>query len=300
MTDRVVVSAPAKVNLHLSVGDRRTDGYHEVATVMQALALHDTLVLEPAARLSVETRPDLGISGPENLAAKAATALAEAVGQQPAFSIRIRKRIPVGAGLGGGSADAAAALFGLALAWGIEPDAPVLRDVAAAIGADVPFFLDGGCAWMAGRGDELVRRLAAPVLHVAIVHPGASIGTAEAYRAFDAAPHASLTAPDAMLAALAAGDAAAVGAALYDAMAPAAVGLVPQVGEALAWMGAARGVLGACLAGSGSAVFGIFADEASAAGAASVARERGWWATATGTRAAGVESLPGEAEEESE
>jgi 4-diphosphocytidyl-2-C-methyl-D-erythritol kinase len=290
--------APAKVNLYLAVGGVRPDGYHDVLTVMQALELHDTVELSPAEALSVACEPDPGVPAEENLAWRAAEALGAALGREPAFRIVVGKRIPAGAGLGGGSADAAAVLAGIARFWGVPREDRRLLSVAASLGADVPFFLEGGCALLDGRGDRLVRRLRVPRLRLALVNPLVPVPTAAAYAAFDAAPQPAPPGPGAMLSALDSGDPGLVAAALYDNLTPAATALVPEVADALALVEAAPGVLGACMAGSGSTVFGVFRDPAGAARTVAAARERGWWAEVSATRdgGAGIDDTDEESE----
>ncbi|HEY3317793.1 MAG TPA: 4-(cytidine 5'-diphospho)-2-C-methyl-D-erythritol kinase [Coriobacteriia bacterium] len=298
--EALLVEAPAKVNLYLAVGERRSDGYHDVETVMQALELHDSVLLTPADTLRVTCEPDPGLPGDENLVARAARALGEAVGRDPAYAIRVRKRIPAGGGLGGGSADAAATLAGLAHAWALDARDPALVASAASVGADVPFFLAGGCALLRGRGDRLVKRLPDPRLHVALVNPGVPVSTAAAYAALDATPRPAAPGAAGMVAALEAGDPQGIGRALFDDMTPAALGLAPVVADALALLRDRAGVLGACLSGSGSTVFGIFADALSAEEAARAGRGHGWWAEATRTRDGGVALQPAGHREESE
>jgi 4-diphosphocytidyl-2-C-methyl-D-erythritol kinase len=288
---RVIVTAPAKVNLYLAVGARRPDGYHDIETVMQALELHDTLRIEPAEAFDLTCEPGLGVPAEANLVARAARSLGEALGREPAFAMHLTKRIPAGAGLGGGSADAAAALAGLARLWDLPAGDPLLEECAAALGADVPFFLHGGCALMGGRGDKLVRRLPSSRLHLALVNPGVPIETRAAYAALDASPPPPPPGSDAMLAALDSGDPAVVAGTLYDAMTSAAVSLAPVVADALAWVSTCDGVLGTCMAGSGSTVFGVFGDASSADEAAAGALARGWWSAATRTLEGGVEVL---------
>jgi 4-diphosphocytidyl-2-C-methyl-D-erythritol kinase len=291
---RVTIAAPAKVNLYLAVGPRRADGYHELETVMQTLDLHDTVTLEPAPSLDVTCSPSLDLPGETNLAAVAARTLGGLLGRSPDVAIDVCKRIPAGGGLGGGSSDAAAVLRGLATLWGLSADDPRMRTAAAEVGADVPFFLIGGCALMAGRGDVLVRHLPSPSLHIALVNPGVPVPTAAAYAALDEAPPVSAPGADALLEALDRRDPSAVGAALFDGMTAAAVGLVPAVSDALALVTRSAGVLGACMAGSGSTVFGVFSDASAAEAAAAAARERGWWGAATCTRSAGDERPSGD------
>ena len=149
--------AYAKLNLSLEVLGKRDDGFHEIKTVMQTINLADQLDIEHWPTLRVECdSPEL--SGESNLVWKAATSLAGSRGIQPKAVIRLRKRIPVAMGLGGGSSDAAAALRALNQLWELEVDDEELADIAAGVGSDVPFFLKGGTALAEGRG-ELVRAM---------------------------------------------------------------------------------------------------------------------------------------------
>ncbi|MCY3646222.1 MAG: 4-(cytidine 5'-diphospho)-2-C-methyl-D-erythritol kinase [Chloroflexi bacterium] len=158
MPDTLTGLAPAKINLTLEVGAARPDGYHELTSILQTLALADEVVLEPAAETSIEnTGPFAGGSpaGPENLAWRAIDALAGALGREPEpFRIRIAKRIPAAGGLGGGASDAATVLRLLARRWpGVTEKA--LATAAAAVGSDEPFFLAGGTALVEGRGERV-------------------------------------------------------------------------------------------------------------------------------------------------
>jgi 4-diphosphocytidyl-2-C-methyl-D-erythritol kinase len=152
--------APAKLNLCLEVLSRRADGYHEVATVMQTLDLADSVRLRPAPAIELSVTGDqvLGVplEGPRNLAYKAAVALAAAAGRADlGAEIVLEKRIPAGMGLAGGSTDAAAVLRGLNQFWDLGFDEPALESVAAGVGSDVAFFLHGGTALAAGRGERV-------------------------------------------------------------------------------------------------------------------------------------------------
>jgi 4-diphosphocytidyl-2-C-methyl-D-erythritol kinase len=280
--------APAKLNLFLVVGAVRPDGYHSVTTVLTALDAGDAVSVSPADSLTVVCEPDVGVPQTENLAWRAAVAMGEAFGRRPDVSVRIEKRIPAGAGLGGGSSDAAAVIAALAADWQVDRADPRLETVARSLGADVPFFLRGGCGVYAGRGDTLRRTLPAAVGHFAIISPGVPVSTAAAYAAFDALETGPRPAPSAVSDAVCFRDPVALGAALFNNMTAASVGLVPVVGDALAFMKAAEGCLGAAMAGSGSAVFGIFADEAHAGAAAAEASERGWWSMTARPRSAGT------------
>jgi 4-diphosphocytidyl-2-C-methyl-D-erythritol kinase len=188
---RLVTLAPAKVNLVLRVGPLRPDGYHEIDSLMVPLDLADRVEVRLLRRPGpvsclVPGRPEL--DGPENLAARAAEAFRRRFGTGRGIAIRIEKRVPVTAGLGGGSSDAAAVLRCLARAHGIR-DRAALSAVALEVGSDVPFFLLGGAAWAAGRGEALVPA-SVPSLDLVLLHPrdpALAIRAAEAYRWLDAA-----------------------------------------------------------------------------------------------------------------
>jgi 4-diphosphocytidyl-2-C-methyl-D-erythritol kinase len=183
---RLTLKAHAKLNLDLRVGRRRADGYHELRTIFQTIALHDTLVIESTPRKPVAVAGDASAMplGEDNLAWKAAAALWHAMGRTGlpmGARITIRKRIPAQAGLGGGSSDAAATLAGLHRLWR-EPIAPrALVSLAATLGADVPFFLVGGAALGLGRGDEIYPLIDRATQDVVIVRPSFGISTRDAY-----------------------------------------------------------------------------------------------------------------------
>ena len=289
MPKALTIHAPAKVNLYLAVGDTRPDGYHNVETVLQSLDLSDTITLTESHSLELASDTELGIPAESNLAWRAAEALGRAVGRPPLFHIGLEKRIPHGAGLGGGSSDAAAVIAGAARLWGMEPDDPVLAIVASSIGADVPFFLDGGTALFVGRGDEYLSSLPTPDLSLVLVRPPVSIATAEAYAAFDRLEQEDPPGSVGMVRACESGDAEGVSSALFNSMTTAAITLDSSIEEAIAWLRDFGDVSGALLAGSGSAGFGICSSGESASALASAAREMGWWAEATRTRRTGIE-----------
>ena len=178
--------AYAKVNLTLEVLRRRADGYHELASVFATVDLADTVRVAAARSLDVRIAPDVGAAKGDDLASRAVRAYAAAAGKEPRALVRIRKRIPVAAGLGGGSSDAAAVLRGLASVW----HAPLpASDVEASIGSDVPFFASGGpFAYVTGRGEH-VRPLTPPEvpLWIALVFPPVRLSTASVFAAFDPA-----------------------------------------------------------------------------------------------------------------
>lgn len=276
------IFAPAKVNLYLAVGQAASDGYHPVRTVLQALAFGDAVVMEDAEGFFFTCTPDIGLANEENLAVRAARAMSATFDRALDVAITLEKHVPSGAGLGGASADAAAVITGLAERWGIV-DETALHSVARSLGADVPFFLVGGAALLTGRGDVLERPLRSLEADVVLVKPADAVPTGAAYAAFDqraAGPGPSATP---IIDALEASDVGAVASSLYNAMTPSSVSLVPPIADALALVSAGRGIMGATMAGSGSAVFGIAASEEDAAACASAAREAGYWALCTRT-----------------
>jgi 4-diphosphocytidyl-2-C-methyl-D-erythritol kinase len=182
----VKLRAYAKINLLLAVGPRRADGYHEIATVLQAISLHDVLSFAPRTRGFT-----LSVSGPEargvprdasNLVLRAARALAAELSETRGAAIRLDKRVPHGAGLGGGSSDAAATLVGLCRLWQRRVPRARLAVLAARLGSDVPFFLGAGSAFARGRG-EIVEPISPPrrPLSLVVVVPDVRVSTAEAY-----------------------------------------------------------------------------------------------------------------------
>ena len=168
------VPAYAKLNLTFEVLGRRDDGFHQVTTIMQTIGLADMLRIEPDSELKVECEyPEL--AGEQNLVWQAAVALAKAGNIEPAARISIEKHIPVAMGLGGGSSDAAGALLGLNVLWGLGLSVDELAVIAAGLGSDVSFFLWGGTALAQGRGEEITSLSPLPPLAVTLVFPDLQI-----------------------------------------------------------------------------------------------------------------------------
>ena len=284
----VTARVPAKVNLQLSVGPLGADGYHELVTVFHAVALFDELTVRPAERTTVTVTGE-GSSvvplGPANLAVRAAVALASATGRRgqaaAGAAIEIRKRIPVAAGLAGGSADAAAALVACNELWRGGLSLRELCDVGAPIGSDVPFALIGGTAVGLGRGERLTTALASGTYHWVLAFAASGLATPDVYAACDRLRVARAAAPNddrsgrggagssggaggsgggprvpaprlntELMAALRSGDPAAVGPLLTNDLQPAALSLQPLLRRALA-VGREHGALGAIVSGSG-------------------------------------------------
>ena len=195
--DQIIVTAvtarvPAKVNLQLSVGPPRADGYHDLVTVFHALALFDEVTVAPAETDSVRVSGEGAASVPlggDNLAARAVAALTDAVGagcrDEPGLAIEIRKRIPVAAGLAGGSADAAAALVACNELWGTGLSQQELAEVAGRVGSDVAFALLGGTAIGLGRGEQVTPALVSGTYHWVLAFAAEQLSTAAVYAACD-------------------------------------------------------------------------------------------------------------------
>ena len=265
----VTVRAPAKINLQLAVGPLRDDGYHDLVTVFQAVSLYDEVT---AATVDGSGDDQVLVSGegadsvpagPDNLALKAAAALAQVAGLSPDpgrhLEITIRKRIPVAAGLAGGSADAAAALVACNELWQAGLSLEQLSGIAAGVGSDVAFSLLGGTAVGQGRGEQLSPALASGEYHWVLAVADGQLSTPEVYRTLDRL-RASASVPDAptgpdaldhaLMAGLRSGDAAAVGRALSNDLQAAALSLFPALRKTLN-AGQELGALGAVVAGSG-------------------------------------------------
>jgi 4-diphosphocytidyl-2-C-methyl-D-erythritol kinase len=187
----------AKINLHLQVVGRRADGYHELRTVFQTVDLHDLITLEPrASGLELEVVEGKAPAGPANLAFRAAEQFLARWAPGTGVRIVLRKRIPVGGGLGGGSSNAGTVLRGLASLLDVRPSRADLWQIARGLGADVPYFLVGGTALGVGRGDEVVPLPDLPEQEVWLIVPPVEIPTAGVYAALGEPPSTALD-PDA-------------------------------------------------------------------------------------------------------
>jgi 4-diphosphocytidyl-2-C-methyl-D-erythritol kinase len=185
-TRQASLRALAKINLDLRVLHARPDGYHEIRTIFQTISLADMIDVEftPARRTAIQI--ESGVNIPDNLIAKAATFVLDALRMSARIKFRLRKRIPMGAGLGGGSSDAAAVLLALPALAGRRLALPRLMELAAELGSDVPFFLLGGAAVAVGRGTELYPLPDSPQRRGLLIAPAVHVSTAAAYR--DLAP----------------------------------------------------------------------------------------------------------------
>jgi 4-diphosphocytidyl-2-C-methyl-D-erythritol kinase len=273
---RAYVRVPAKVNLHLEVLARRPDGFHELQTLLQSIDLYDELTASPAEdgcyELTVEPEGAVG-ADQDNLVSRAARELWRHLGARPGARVTLRKRIPVGGGLGGGSADAAAALLLFDALWGAGIDRGELNRIASLLGSDVPFFLDGGFALGLGRGEQVHGLADLDELGVVLVVPDIEISTAEVYGRLDlrlTSPAQRANVMD-LTADLRSGSS---WEGLVNDLQPVVLAGWPGVSEALDALRAAE-PLHAAVSGSGAAVFGVFAD-VRAAQLASKTIGRGW------------------------
>ncbi|GAA3365609.1 4-(cytidine 5'-diphospho)-2-C-methyl-D-erythritol kinase [Saccharopolyspora gregorii] len=256
----ITVRVPAKVNLHLSVGDTRPDGYHELVTVFQALSLTDEVTVRTADEPGIEVHgegADSVPTGPSNLAWRAVQLLAEHSGrdpEEPGVQLTIRKGIPVAGGMAGGSADAAAALLAVNALWRLEIGRDDLADLAAKIGSDVPFSLLGGTALGTGRGERLVPVLARHTFHWVIALDRRGLETPGVYAELDrlrgdTGPH-RVGEVEPLLEALASGDPRQLALLLGNDLQSAAVSLRPNLRRTLR-AGVEAGALAGIVSGSG-------------------------------------------------
>lgn len=309
--------APAKVNLFLNVGGRRDDGYHAVQNIMHAITLHDVLYMRrlvdyaaedmllascerdasdplleapalagPASNIAVKVEcvahkgvAPLAIPARDNIVFKAIDALACELGrtQREALSVRIEKSIPHQGGLGGGSSDAAAALLGAARLWGLGQDDPAIEKIAQRLGADVAFFLKGGCGAFGGCGEVFERSLEPMKKSLVLVKPEGGVSTAAAYKRFDESPAEM----DDSLVRRADEARCAADMPLANNLSAAAESLLSELTEIRAWLQSQPEVEGVLLCGSGSTTFAVVGDFSQALRVAAAAQARGWWARST-------------------
>ncbi|MDR3435976.1 4-(cytidine 5'-diphospho)-2-C-methyl-D-erythritol kinase [Telmatospirillum sp.] len=275
----VDVFAPAKVNLYLQVVGRRPDGYHLLDSLVVFAGVGDTITIRPSATLSLTIDGPMAplLTGtPDNVVLKAARGLAEASGVAPAAAITLTKRLPVAAGIGGGSADGAAALRALCRFWNIAPDETLLSRIGLSLGADLPVCLAGRPTQMAGIGEILSPAVALPPAWLVLVNPRVGVSTPAVFKA----RHGDFSAPAPLVETLR--DVYDLAAALKrrrNDLAEPAIGLAPVIGDVLAAIGAEADCLLSRMSGSGATCFGLFADEGSAEAAAArlTAAHPNWW-----------------------
>ena len=263
----VTVRVPAKLNLELVVGAERPDGFHDLATVYQAVSLYDDVTALPGDHLTVSVEGE-GVdqvpADSSNLALVAAKVLADHLGIEPRAHLHIHKSIPVAAGLAGGSADAAGALLALDRLWDAHLDREVLVDLAAQIGSDVPFALVGNTALGLGRGEKLTPVLARGHFHWVFAFSAEGLATPDVYAELDRLRAGSVLpeprVSDGLMSALRVGEASALGSVLANDLQRAAVSLRPDLAMTLD-VGDEYGALGAIVSGSGPTCAFLARDE---------------------------------------
>ena len=301
----VRVRAPGKINVSLKVGPLRADGYHSVASIYLAVSLFEEVTAtaldtdevrvslsDPDGRIPLASIPQ----NADNLAARAARAVAERIGRTPGVHLHIAKRVPVAGGMGGGSADAAAALVACNLLWDAGLGNDELAELAAGLGADVPFALMGGAAAGLGVGDRLTPVPAAAPLHWVLVPAGYGLSTPLVYAETDrlradASVPEPVRADPRVLAALAAGNTRELAGVLANDLQPAALQLAPGL-EAVLAAAARLGALAGMVSGSGPTLAFLAADESGAAALAAALRAEGHPALAVHGPAEGAVVLP--------
>lgn len=293
--------APGKINLYLRVTGRRDDGYHELDSLVAFTELHDLVVLRPAADLR------LSIDGPfaealgharDNLVMKAAKRLQGVTGGDCGARITLTKNLPVAAGLGGGSADAAATLLGLCRLWNIDRSQVDIAAIGADLGADVPVCLYGRPAVVAGAGEQVTAAPELPRVGLLLVNPGRALPTANVFRARRGPFSERL-----LFAGVGAGvaDLAVALAERGNDLVAAAVSQCAEIEKILAVLGGLPSCRGTGMSGSGATCFGLFDDPQAAVHAAFLMPQNDWWVASTSLRSAtapDVSVTPGNASSE--
>jgi 4-diphosphocytidyl-2-C-methyl-D-erythritol kinase len=270
VTKSVTVRVPGKVNVYLGVGPREFSGYHELATIFQAVGIYDEVTVSAADSLTISGLGQFADQIPTdetNLAWKAAELVARACGEEPNIHIQIDKAIPIAAGMAGGSADAAATLVACDAYWNAGIPRDQLDAMAATLGSDVPFMLHGGCALGVGRGEVLSPVMIRGSFHWVFATFDEGLSTAQIYEKTDEMRGLEFEdepeVPTELLSALARGDAPALGRLLHNDLQLAATTSRPQLGRVLE-QGIDSGALGAIISGSGPTCAFLVRDESSA------------------------------------
>jgi 4-diphosphocytidyl-2-C-methyl-D-erythritol kinase len=286
----MVRDAPAKLNLWLRVTGRRPDGYHLLDSLVAFVDLADRIEIAQSDRL------DLVSDGPfavqlageaDNLVLRAVRLLAERAGREPDVAIRLTKNIPVAAGLGGGSADAAAAIAGLAELWNLSMTADDLREIAGILGADVPMCLAARPALVSGVGEQLAPAPALPACGVVLVNPGYMLATPDVFRALRWTPAGTVSPPRGLPARFDLEDLAVAVATRGNDLTGAAIALVPEIADVLAALRATAGVRVAAMSGSGATCFALCDTPADARRIATTLADGNsrWWSRGCALRA---------------
>ena len=261
--DDVVVWAPAKINLFLEILGKRPDGYHEIATLMVAIRLYDTLVFkeDPAGAISLTCNQSKLSTGPDNLIVRAADLLREYTGCKQGANIRLVKRIPLSAGLAGGSTDAAATLAGLNEMWRLGLNHVQLSELGSKLGSDVPFFFGGPAAWCTGRGEVVAPLELKKTLDLVLLCPPFGLATRDVYQQVTVPPNPQDG--EDIRRAVQQGDIEAIGRALFNRLEGSAEALCPELRGYRNRL-ADQKPAGVLMSGSGSTLFALCRNRAEA------------------------------------
>lgn len=255
---RITVQAQAKINWALDILSRREDGYHEMDMLMQKIALSDEIRFETARWTTLTVNGHLIANAGKNLIVRAANLLNEYMGEKRGVRITLSKRIPVRAGLGGGSADCAAALMALNDLWGFKLPAKTLKKLALSLGADVPYCMENDFCRVRGIGEDVQTLENAPKIPLVVACVSSGLSTQAVFSNFDEAGDSPLNVPmEKLCGRLTAGDFRAADEISGNALERAAIRLLPAVSDTMERMRAC-GSLYTRMSGSGSAVFGVF------------------------------------------
>ena len=277
---QIALPSFAKINWRLDVLGRREDGYHEVRTYLQTITLHDTLSFEEiddGIELICD-RPDLPVDG-RNLVVRATERFRTAAGIRRGVRIHLEKSIPVAAGLGGGSSNAAVTLLGLDRLWGTDVAAEKMRELASSLGSDVPFFLTGGTAIGSGRGEEIEAAVEQSEARILLINPGIAISAAEAYGALPrrlTLPYVKDKMPFSFDDGFEGQFPLKLSSMMRNHLEPGVVELYPELGEIRKRM-ERLGAVGTLMSGSGATFFALFETDAALAAAMKDIEDTGWW-----------------------
>ena len=260
----LVLKAYAKINLALAIQNKRSDGYHNLSTIMQTVSIYDRVTLKKNNQITCNINNDFIPSGEKNIAFKAAKVFFEFTGIDAGVDIVIDKKIPYGAGMGGGSADAAAVFLGLNKLYCANVSENSLVQLASKVGADVPFLLKGGTALAEGIGEIITNIKPLPECNILIVKPSISVSTVDAYNEYDKLADEAKNSVNYLIPYLEQGDLDGLCCGLFNDFERVVAGTtINKIKDQMM----ERGALTSCMTGSGSAVFGIYRDFETADGA---------------------------------
>jgi len=278
----LTIKAPAKINWFLRVTGKRPDGFHDIRSIMQCVSLFDTLGFEHHDRITVETPSAIAME--DNLAYKAAVLLRRHSGISAGALITLDKDIPIAAGLGGGSSDAATTLLGLNDLWGLGLGLDTLLRLGAKLGSDVPFFISGGPSFVSGRGEIIEPLLGGPSCVIALIKPPVGVSAGFAYSGLEQYSN-DIPSPDSLKKAIRGGNLDDISPLMVNDLEAPVFNAHPEVRRIKESL-LSHGATSALMSGSGSTVFGVFKDEGKASLAVEAAKDHlgpGLWSAVVRT-----------------